>query len=101
MYNTSRLQLVRNILLSTFKTLHNCQYMLSDLQMLVLPTLNDFLPLLCDFQLMFLPALNVGMFALHDILKAYNKAEGNGLHSTETTIALNMRLAYVCLPYML
>ena len=29
-------------------------------------------------------------------MKAYNIAKGNGLHSTETAIGLNMSLAYVC-----
>ena len=62
--STSWLQLVRNILLSTFKALHDCQYMLSDYLMLVLLTLNDFLSVLNDFLSMFndfLSLLNVCM----------------------------------------
>ena len=62
--STSWLQLVRNILLSRFKALHDCQYMLSDYLMLVLLTLNDFLSMLNDFLSLlndFLSLLNVCM----------------------------------------
>ena len=60
--STSWLQLVRNILLSRFKALHDCQYMLSDYLMLVLLTLND-------FQLVLLLILNSCMF-VRNLLKA-------------------------------
>ena len=62
--STSWLQLVRNILLSRSKALHDCQYLLSDYLMLVLLTLNDFLSMLNDFLSMlndFLAMLNVCM----------------------------------------
>ena len=62
--STSWLQLVRNILLSRFKALHDCQHMLSDYLMMVLPTLNDFLSMLNDFLSMLndiLSLLNVCM----------------------------------------
>ena len=79
-YSTFQLQLAINVLLSLFKALHTFHYSFSDQNVLLLPTLNDILSL----QNFFLP-----------LLKVYNIAKGNGLHSTETAIALNTRLAYV------
>ena len=76
---TSWLQLARNILLSTFKALYNCKYLLS------------------DYQMLFLTTLNACKFTPQDFQMAYNMAGGKGLHSTETAIALNRKLAHVCL----
>ena len=65
---TSWLQLARNVFLSTFKALHDCQYTLSDYPMLVLPTLNVFLSMLNDFLFM----LNDFLSVLNDLLSLLN-----------------------------
>ena len=73
--STSWLQLVRNILLSGFKALHDCQYLLSDYLTLVLLTLNDFLSMLNDFLSMlndFLSMLNDFLSMLNDFLAMLN-----------------------------
>ena len=103
------------------KALNNCQNMLSDHQLVFLPTLNDFLStlndflpmlndflptqnvcmsLLSDLQLVFLPTPNVCMFTLHDLLKAYSiiwGKETSPQHMQRHIHAHTMEYALACL----